>query len=178
METERLILRRWRRADRAPFARLNADPTVMEFYPAPLSAEESDAMADRIESHFTQHEFGPWASELRETGEFVGYVGLAVPRFVAHFAPCVEIGWRLSAEQWGKGLATEGARAVIRYAFEKLALLEIVSFTVPANVRSRRVMEKLGMTHDPREDFDHPLLAEGHPLRRHVLYRLARISVP
>jgi RimJ/RimL family protein N-acetyltransferase len=178
METERLLLRRWRDADRAPFARLNADPTVMEFYPAPLSAEESDAMVDRIESHFRQHGFGPWAAELRETGEFIGYVGLAVPRFVAHFTPCVEIGWRLAAEQWGKGLATEGARAVLRYAFEVLALLEVVSFTVPANVHSRRGMEKLGMTYDPHQEFDHPLLAEGHPLRRHVLYRLARISLP
>jgi RimJ/RimL family protein N-acetyltransferase len=178
IETERLRLRRWRDADRAPFARLNADPTVMEFYPAPLSAEESDAMVDRLESHFLQHGFGPWAAELRETNEFIGYVGLAVPRFVAAFTPCVEIGWRLAAEQWGKGLATEGACAVIRYAFEVLALPEVVSFTVPANVRSRRVMEKLGMTRDPREDFDHPLLAEGHPLRRHVLYRLTRTPVP
>ncbi len=178
IQTERMLLRCWRDADRAPFARINADPDVMEFYPAPLSAAESDATVDRIESHFAQHGFGPWAAELRETGEFIGYVGLAVPQFVAPFTPCVEIGWRLAKEHWGKGLATEGGCAVLRHAFEVLALPEIVSFAVSANVRSRRVMEKLGMTRDPGDDFDHPLLAEGNPLRRHVLYRLARISVP
>jgi RimJ/RimL family protein N-acetyltransferase len=178
MQTDRLTLRRWSDADREPFAKINSDPVVMEFYPAPLSVAESNAMVDRIQAHFVQHGFGPWAAELREPGEFIGYVGLAVPRFVAAFTPCVEIGWRLAAEHWSKGLATEGARAVVRHAFEVLSLPEIVSFTVPANVRSRRVMDKLGMTHDPREDFDHPLLVEGHPLRRHVLYRLTRRALP
>jgi RimJ/RimL family protein N-acetyltransferase len=146
----------------------------MEFFPAMLSRAESDALVDRIEAHFTEHGFGLWAAQLRATGDFIGYVGLAVPRFTASFAPCVEIGWRLDAAYWGAGFATEGARAVARHAFEILGLAEIVSFTVPANMRSRRVMEKLGMTHDPKDDFDHPLMPLGHPLRRHVTYRLER----
>ncbi len=174
IETSRLILRGWRPADREPFAQLNRDAAVMEFMPGLLSREESDLAVDRIEAHFQQHGFGLWAAELRQSGLLIGYIGLAVPRFEAAFTPCVEIGWRLASDQWGKGLATEGALAVVRYAFEELALPELLSFTVPANARSRRVMEKLGMTHDERDDFDHPLLPEGHPLRRHVLYRLIR----
>jgi RimJ/RimL family protein N-acetyltransferase len=146
----------------------------MEFMPGILSREESDQLADRIEAHFRQHGFGLWAAELREGGQFIGYIGLAVPRFDAAFTPCVEIGWRLAFAHWGRGLATEGAREALRYAFEDLVLPSLVSFTVPANTRSRRVMEKLGMTHNPQDDFDHPLLLPGHPLRRHVLYRLER----
>jgi RimJ/RimL family protein N-acetyltransferase len=176
--TDRLRLRGWRDSDREPFARINRDPLVMEFFPAPLSAPESSVLFDRIESHFVQHGFGLWAAELRETAAFIGYIGLAVPRFNAAFTPCVEIGWRLDAAWWGKGLATEGARAVARHAFHMLHLNELVSLTVPANLRSRRVMEKLGMTHDPREDFDHPMMPAGHPLRRHVLYRLKRTPAP
>jgi RimJ/RimL family protein N-acetyltransferase len=172
IQTPRLLLRGWRESDREPFARINRDPMVMEFFPGPLSAHESSALFDRIDLHFEQHGFGLWAAELRETGEFIGFIGLAVPRFVAASTPCVEIGWRLDSACWGKGLATEGARAVTRHAFNVLHLDELVSLTVPANVRSRRVMEKLGMTHDPREDFDHPMMPVGHPLRRHVLYRL------
>ena len=174
METDRLLLRRWRDEDREPFARLNSDPAVMEFFPARLSAVETGLMVDNIEAHLERHGFGLWAAELRATGEFIGFVGMAVPRFEAAFMPAVEIGWRLSAAHWGKGLATEGARAVVRYAFDVLRLDELVSFTVPENVRSRAVMEKLGMTHDPADDFDHPGIPEGHPLRRHVLYRLRR----
>jgi ribosomal-protein-alanine N-acetyltransferase len=146
----------------------------MEFMPAPLSREESDRFVNRIESHFRQYGFGLYAAELDESGCFIGYVGLAVPSFSAHFTPCVEIGWRLSADHWGQGLATEGARAVLSHAFGTLGLDEVVSFTVPANVRSRRVMEKLGMAHDPSDDFCHPNLPEDHPLSRHVLYRLPR----
>jgi len=172
LQTERLILRRWRADDREPFVRMNQDPAVMEHYPALLSRAETEAAMDRIEDHFAQRGFGLWAAELRETGTFIGYVGLTVPRFEAPFTPCVEIGWRLAHEYWGRGLATEGARAAVRCAFQNLGLGEIVSFTVPANERSRRVMEKLGMTHDAADDFDHPLLAEEHPMRRHVLYRL------
>jgi RimJ/RimL family protein N-acetyltransferase len=172
--TERLILRRWRPADRDPFARLNADPRVMEFFPSLLSRVESDAMVDRIEADFDRRGFGVCALELRADGSFLGFVGLDVPRFEAVFTPCVEIGWRLSAEHWGQGLATEGARAMVHHAFEALKLDALVSFTVPANMRSRRVMEKIGMTRDPAEDFDHPKLAPGDPLRRHVLYRLRR----
>ena len=176
IETDRLLLRRWRDSDREPFARMNRDPRVMEFLPALLSPDESNALSDRIEDHFAQHGFGLWAVELRASGEFAGFAGLAIPRFEAAFTPCVEIGWRIAPEYWGRGLATEGARAVARDAFDVLGLGQIVSFTTPANVRSRRVMEKLGMTHDPTEDFDHPLLPTGHPLRRHVLYRLKRES--
>ncbi|HKV04128.1 MAG TPA: GNAT family N-acetyltransferase [Candidatus Acidoferrales bacterium] len=174
IETERLVLRLWETRDREPFARLNSDPRVMEFMPGCLSAAESDVLVDRIEEHFRRHGFGLYAAELRKERLFIGYVGLAVPGFRAHFSPCVEIGWRLAAGHWGQGVATEGARAVARDAFERLKLAALVSFTVPANSRSRRVMEKIGMTHDPAEDFDHPNLPERHPLRRHVLYRLLR----
>jgi RimJ/RimL family protein N-acetyltransferase len=172
LETERLVLRRWRAEDREPFARMNCDAEVMEFFPAALTRAESDTLADRIEAHFEEHGFGGWAAEMRAEAVFIGFVGLAVPRFEAHFTPCVEIGWRLAREHWGKGLATEGARAAMRYAFAELGLAELVSFAVPGNVRSRRVMEKLGMTHDVRDDFEHPGLPEGHRLRRHVLYRV------
>ncbi len=174
LETERLILRPWRAADREPFARLNADPRVMQFFPRCLSLQESNHLADRIEAHFQRHGFGLFAVELRGTGSFIGFVGLSVPDFEAHFTPCVEIGYRLAAGYWNQGLATEGARAVLKYAFENLGIEELVSFTVPANLASRRVMEKIGMTHLPEDDFDHPKLPEGHPLRRHVLYRIHR----
>jgi len=174
LATERLLLRPWRESDRLPFQRLNADPRVMEFMPARLSAPESDQLMDRIEEHFEHCGFGLFAAELLENQTLVGYIGLAVPIFDAPFMPAVEIGWRLAAEYWGRGLATEGARAVLRYAFEDLALSSLVSFTAPKNLRSIKVMEKLGMVHDPGDDFDHPRLPEGHPLRRHVLYRLDR----
>jgi RimJ/RimL family protein N-acetyltransferase len=174
--TQRLILRRWREYDRAPFAALNADPAVMEFMPEPLGRQASDELADRIERHFGRHGFGLFAAELRETGGFIGFIGLSVPGFDAPFMPAVEIGWRLAAAYWGKGLATEGAREALRFGFETIGLDEIVSFTVPANLRSRRVMEKIGMTRDARDDFDHPRMPSGHPLRRHVLYRLTSAS--
>jgi RimJ/RimL family protein N-acetyltransferase len=173
-QTERLNLRHWLPSDREPFARLNADARVMEHFPNVLSREESDQGVDRIESHFQEHGFGLCAAELRETGVFIGFVGLAIPSFEAHFTPCVEIGWRLAAEYWGQGLATEGAREMVRYAFEVVKLNQLVSITVPANMRSRRVMEKLGMTRDPSDDFDHPNIPDGHSLRHHVLYRLQR----
>jgi RimJ/RimL family protein N-acetyltransferase len=171
-----LLLREWRQADREAFAAMNADARGMEFMPAVLSRAESDALARRIEAHFREHGFGLFAAELRKTGAFIGYIGLSVPRFQAKFMPCVEIGWRLAAEYWGRGLATEGARAVLQYGFGTLGLEEIVSFTVPANRASRRVMEKIGMRHCAEDDFDHPGLPEGHPLRRHVLYRVRRLE--
>jgi RimJ/RimL family protein N-acetyltransferase len=146
----------------------------MEFLPKRLTREESDAMVDRIEEHLRAKGFGLYAAELRSEGRFVGYIGLHIPTFKAHFTPCVEIGWRLASDVWGQGLATEGARAVIRHAFEDLGLSEIVSFTVPANHRSIRVMQKIGMTRDVAEDFEHPALPVGDPLRRHVLYRLRK----
>jgi len=174
LKTDRLLLRRWRDSDRLPFQQMNADPRVMEFFPASLSLAESDALVDRAQAHFDRHGFGPFAVELLETQSFIGFIGLSIPNFDAPFMPAVEIGWRLAFDCWNRGLATEGARSVIRFAFEDLGLDGPVSFTVPENLRSRRVMEKLGMTHDPRDDFDHPRLPEGHQMRRHVLYRLKR----
>lgn len=174
LKTDRLLLRRWRDTDREPFARLNADPRVMEFMPGALTPDESDGFLARIESHFEQYGFGLFAAELLRDQAFIGFMGLSVPTFHAHFTPCVEIGWRVVADHWGQGLATEGGQEIIRYAFRVLGLEALVSFTAALNLRSQRVMEKLGMTHDPAEDFDHPRLPEGHPLRRHVLYRLRR----
>ncbi len=172
LRTGPLVLRPWRDGDLAAFAALNADPRVMEFLPAVLDRAASDAMAERIRDHFIQHGYGLWAVEVPGDVDFAGFVGLNVPPFEAHFTPCVEIGWRLAADCWGRGYATTGARAVLDFAFENLGLAEVVSFTVPDNVRSRRVMERLGMTHNPADDFEHPKLPEGHALRRHVLYRI------
>ena len=174
LSTARLLLRAWRDEDRPAFAALNADPAVMEFFPGVLERAESDAMAERIRAHWARHGFGLWAVEVPGVAPFIGYVGLSAPRFEAAFTPCVEIGWRLAAAHWGRGYATEAARAALAHGFGELALTEIVSFTVPANGRSRAVMERLGMRRDPAEDFDHPLLPPGHPLQRHVLYRLGR----
>jgi RimJ/RimL family protein N-acetyltransferase len=172
--TERLLLRRWRTEDRAPFAVMNGDARVMEHFPKVATVAESDAQVERIEAHFAARGFGLWAVEIPGVAPFIGFVGLNVPRFEAHFTPCVEIGWRLAVEHWGRGYATEAARAVLDVGFEQVGLTEIVSMTVPANVRSRRVMEKLGMTHDPAENFAHPMVEEGSPLKEHVLYRLQK----
>jgi RimJ/RimL family protein N-acetyltransferase len=174
LTTPRLHLRRWRRTDLAPFYELNADPRVMEHFPKLLARAESDALAQRFEQHFEQHGFGPWALEVFGSDPFIGFTGLSIPAYETPFTPCVEIGWRLAFPFWRRGYATEAARSVLHFAFEKLGLAEVVSFTVPANTRSRAVMERLGMRHCPNEDFDHPKLPEGHPLRRHVLYRLPR----
>jgi RimJ/RimL family protein N-acetyltransferase len=176
LRTPRLLLRQWRPTDREPFAALNADPRAMEHFPALLSRAESDARVDAVLAHFEQHGYGLWAAEVPGAAPFIGFIGLNVPRFEAHFTPCVEIGWRLAPEHWGRGYATEGAEAALQFGFQTLRPTEIVSYTVPANVRSRRVMEKLGMTHDPHEDFAHPLLPAEHPLSRHVLYRLQRVA--
>ncbi len=173
LKSKRLLLRRWRDEDREPFAAMNADPRVMKHFPAPLTGEQSDALIDRIESKFDERGFGLWAVEIVSSGQFAGFIGLSVPGFEAHFTPCVEIGWRLAAEHWGNGYATEGARRVLQFAFEEAKLESLVSFTVPANKASTRVMEKIRMHHDPADDFDHPLIAADNPLRRHVLYRLS-----
>jgi ribosomal-protein-alanine N-acetyltransferase len=172
LNTERLKLRRWRQGDREPFAALNADPAVMEHFPAPLRREESDALIERIESGFECHGFGLWALELRDGGEFAGFVGLAVPPFEAHFTPAVEVGWRLARSAWGYGYASEAGCAALAFGFERVGLGEVVSMTAVGNRRSRAVMERLGMTHDPADDFEHPALPEGDSLRRHVLYRI------
>ena len=174
LRTERLLLRRWQDADREPFAALNADPAVTEFLPSPITRSDSDAMVDRIEAGFDENGFGLWAAEVPGVAAFVGFVGLSRPRFDAHFTPAVEVGWRLSAEHWGNGYATEGGQATLAFGFEVLDLDEIVSFTTVGNARSRAVMERLGLSHDPADDFDHPALAAGSPLRPHVLYRIGQ----
>lgn len=172
LRTPRLVLRAWRESDLAPFAALNADPRVMEHFPSVLTRAESDALVARLNAAIEQRGFGFWAVEVQASEQLVGFVGLSVPSFEAHFTPCVEIGWRIAFEHWGKGIATEGARASLDAAFRELGLAEVVSFTATTNERSMRVMERLGMRHDEREDFDHPALPEGHALRRHVLYRI------
>ncbi len=172
LRTARLVLRPWRVADRVPFAALNADPEVMEHFPAVLSRAESDALVDRIEAGWAQDGLGLFAVEA--AGDFVGFVGLARPGFSAHFTPAVEVGWRLARSAWGRGYAPEAAVAALRFGFVDCGLDEIVSFTTVANANSQRVMTKIGMTRNPGEDFDHPALPEAHPMRRHVLYRLAR----
>lgn len=177
LRTERLLLRRWRDEDREPFAALNADPAVMEHFPDPLVREESDALAARIEREFERHGFGLWALELRGGG-FIGFAGLAVPPFEAHFTPAVEVGWRLARSAWGNGYATEAGRAALAFGFERLGLAEIVSMTAVGNARSRAVMERLGMTRDPADDFEIPTLPPGDPLRAHVLYRIGPSQVP
>jgi RimJ/RimL family protein N-acetyltransferase len=174
LRSRRLRLRAWRAADLAPFAAINADLQVVEHLPGVLSQKESDAMAERIANHFVVHGFGLWAVEVPGVAPFIGYIGLSLPTFEAPFTPCVEIGWRLDSDYWGQGYATEGATAALAHGFGELGLAEIVSFTVPANLRSRRVMERLDMQRDAADDFDHPLYAPGHRLRRHVLYRLTR----
>lgn len=174
LRTERLWLRAWRDEDREPFAAMNRDPAVMEHYPAVLSRAESDALADRVAARATEHGWGLWAVEIVAHGDFAGYVGLSPHTFEAHFNPSVEVGWRLAHQYWGRGYAPEGGRAALDYGFDVLGLGEIVSFTTVANVRSQRVMRKLGMTSDPSDDFDHPLLPGGHPHRRHVLYRIRK----
>ena len=168
LRTERLILRRWRETDREAFARMNADPEVMRYFPRPLTREESDAYVDRIELQFDERGFGLWALEVPGVAPFIGYAGLSVPPFM----PGVEIGWRVDSPYWGHGYATEAARATLADAFARVGLKEVVSFTSPLNSRSVAVMERLGMTHDPADDFDHPNVPEGHRLRRHVLYRI------
>jgi len=176
VRTSRLILRRWRDEDLAPYAALNADSRVMQHFPAVLSRVESDAQATRIRKHWDDHGFGLWAVEVDGGAPFVGFIGLQRVPFDAAFTPAVEVGWRLAFEAWGYGYATEGARAALGYGFGALGLREIVSMTVPSNERSWRVMEKLGMKRAHGEDFDHPRLPEGHPLRRHILYRAAFAS--
>jgi RimJ/RimL family protein N-acetyltransferase len=174
LSSARLQLRPWRDEDLPAFAALNADPEVMEYMPKCLAREESDALTARIREGLTRYGFGLWAVEVIGVSAFIGFTGLSVPSYETHFTPCVEIGWRLARKYWGFGYATEAARLAMDYGFRSVGLEEIVSFTFVGNVRSRRVMEKLGMARSPEDDFDHPRLEESHPLRRHVLYRLNR----
>ncbi|VVE13448.1 GCN5 family acetyltransferase [Pandoraea aquatica] len=170
--TGRTILRQWRTSDLPLFAALNADREVMRHFPTTLDRAQSDAVALRLAQHLDTHGYGPWALEIPGVTPFAGFVGLMRVGFDAPFVPAVEIGWRLARAWWSKGYATEAADAAARYAFETLGMDDLVSFTVPANVRSRAVMQRIGMRHCPDEDFLHPLIPPGHRLRRHVLYRL------
>jgi RimJ/RimL family protein N-acetyltransferase len=172
--TKRLILRRWRDEDRAPFAAMNADPAVVEHLQGPLTRERSDDFVERIESHWDEHGWGLWAVEVPGVAPFIGYVGLWPAEYVR--PGMVEVGWRLAREHWGRGYATEAAREALRFGFEEVGLDEIVSFTVPQNTRSRAVMERIGLVRDPAGDFEHPRVdAARYPrLVPHVLYRLDR----
>jgi len=172
-ETRRLLLRQWRPADREPFAALNADPIVMAYFPARLARGESDALADRCERLIAERGWGAWATEIKATGEFIGFVGLHIPQDNLPMSPCVEILWRLAQAHWHQGFATEAARGALHIGFEVLGLPEIVSFTVPSNIRSRAVMERLGMRMDAAT-FEHPGVPDGHVLRTHCNYRLSR----
>jgi RimJ/RimL family protein N-acetyltransferase len=174
INTGRLVLRRWRESDREPFAAMNADPAVVEHLQGPMSRERSDDFIDRIERHWDEHGWGLWAVEAPGVAPFVGYVGLWPADYVAE--GMVEVGWRLARQHWGRGYATEAAREALRFGFDEVGLDEIVSFTVPANERSWRVMERIGLRRDPDGDFDHPRVdAAAYPhLVRHVLYRLDR----
>jgi RimJ/RimL family protein N-acetyltransferase len=174
LHTSRLLLRPWRDQDIAGMVAMNADPRVMEHFLGTLTPAEIQAMVARSQQHFIHHGFGLWAVEAVGIADFLGFVGLSVPKFESHFTPCVEVGWRLLHEHWGRGYATAAARAALAFGFEDRNLEQIVSFTVPANHRSRRVMERLGMTHSPADDFDHPNVPPNPPLRRHVLYRITR----
>lgn len=172
-ETDRLKLRQWQPEDRDPFATLNADPQVMEFFPAPLDRAASDAMVDRCQFEITDRGWGLWAAETKDTSQFIGYVGLHIPGYDLPFSPCVEIGWRLAVPFWGKGLATEAARGALQVGFESIGLAEIVSFTTIKNVRSRAVMERIGMQ-ETETIFQHPLVSVDSDLGKHCLYVLSR----
>lgn len=172
--TDRLILRRWREEDYEPFAALNADPAVMEYFESTLPREKSVEWAKTINGRIDEHGFGWWAVEVKGGASFIGFVGLNVPRDpTLPFMPAVETGWRLAREHWGHGYATEAARASVDYGFTQLGLTEIVAYAVGANARSRRVMERIGMTYDPSGDFDYGDFPAGHPFRRHVIYRMS-----
>ena len=176
LTTPRLILRTWREEDLEPFAQLNADERATQYLLHRLTRAQSDALVARISAHFERTGFGLWAVEAPGLAPFIGAVGLVVPGFSAAFTPCVEIGWRLAPAFWGRGFASEAARAALAFGFEKAGLDEILSFTVPANQRSQAVMQRLGMTRSAAEDFDHPLVPAGHPLLRHVLYRMSKAA--
>jgi len=174
LETERLLLRRWRDRDLDAFAALNADPEVMEHFPAVLTAEESNQLLRRIDRHFEEYGFGLWAVEIKWAKRFIGFCGLAVPTFETHFTPAVEIGWRFAKDQWGSGYATEAATLVLDFGFEEADLEQILSWTVAANQRSQKVMQRLGMARAPELDFDHPRLLHDERHRRHIVYRITR----
>ena len=176
ISTERLILRTWQIEDEEAYFKINQDPKVIEFLSGPLTRKQVQDFIQYVRRHDEQHGYTTWAVELKETGALMGFIGLNTVAWQAHFTPAVEIGWRLGAEYWGKGYATEGAKAALDYGFKHCNLPEIVAFTVPANIRSIRVMEKIGLHRDIHGDFAHPKLPKDHPLSKHVLYRLSRSS--
>ena len=170
ISTPRLKLREWKEEDKDPFLKLNSDPRVMKFMPKLLSKQESDHFVERIKIKFKEDGYSFFAVELIENETFIGLIGLSIPKFDSFFTPCVEIGWRLAYDYWGNGYATEGAKASLKYGFQELNLSEVFSFTVPENIRSRQVMERIGMNYV--DEFNHPLLPQGHPLEKHVLYKI------
>ncbi|WP_420421959.1 GNAT family N-acetyltransferase [Simkania sp.] len=174
LETKRLLLRHWKTEDLLLFAEMNADPPVMEYFHKMLSPDESNQLAQKFQRELEEKEYGLWAVEVKNETSFIGFVGLHLQAFEAHFTPCIEIGWRLAHQYWGKGYAYEAASKVLAYAFETLKLEEIVAFTLPSNTPSRKLMEKLGMTYDPKDDFENSKLPQGHPMRPHVLYRMKK----
>ncbi|MGH9054262.1 MAG: GNAT family N-acetyltransferase [Acidimicrobiales bacterium] len=172
--TDRLLLRAWVGADREPFAEMNANPEVMEHFPSTLSRSESDELVEAIMAGFDRDGFGLWVLELRDDGRFMGFTGLSVPGFEAPFTPSVEVGWRLARWAWGNGYATEAASAALDFGFSRAGLDEVVSLTSFQNIRSQAVMQRLGMTREPADDFEHPRIPSGHRLRPHVLYGISR----
>lgn len=167
---EHLVLRQWKESDLEPFAGMNADPEVMRYFPALLTRAQSESDMNVLRRQIDERGWGLWVVEV--DGAFAGFTGLAIPRFTAHFTPCTEVGWRFRREFWGRSLAYRAAGQALSYGFDTLKLAEIVSFTAATNIRSQKLMQRLGLTRDPREDFEHPMLPEGHVLRRHVLYRV------
>ncbi|CEG56596.1 GNAT family N-acetyltransferase [Legionella fallonii] len=174
LETERLLLRAWKDEDIGAFFVMGQDPTVMEFFPGLWSMDMVTSFINRMNSQLADKAFTLWAAEEKNSKNFIGFIGLNSPIWEAHFTPCVEIGWRLATPFWGKGYATEGAKRALEYAFKSLKLEEVVAFTVPDNLRSRRVMERIGMTRDLNGDFLHPKLDHDSPFAKHVLYTIQR----
>jgi 3-dehydroquinate dehydratase / shikimate dehydrogenase len=174
LESERCILRQWKDEDLSIFTKMNQDPLVMEFFPATLTASQSKKLAENIQQELQTKPYGLWAVELKKGHSFIGFAGLHEQNFEAPFCPCIELGYRLDPSFWGHGFATECGKTIFRYAFETVQLEEVVSFTFIHNFRSRKVMERLGMTHNPEDDFMHPKLAAQDPLRPHVLYRMTK----
>ncbi len=174
LETDRLILRTWVDEDLESMFAINQDPKVMEYFPSLQNLEMTKNFIDKVNTHFENHGYSLYASARKDTKEFIGFIGLLIADFESHFTPATEIGWRLSSNHWGQGFATEGAKAVLDYAFRELKIPEIVSFTAAGNSKSIKVMQKIGLQHNERDDFDHPKLEDTSPLKRHVLYRLSR----
>ena len=171
LKTPRLNLRQWRTDDCPLFAELTSDPEVMRYFPATLDRVSSDALVSFFQTSITHYGWGFWAAEITETAEFIGFIGINQPTQQLPFSPCVEIGWRLAKQFWGKGYASEGASACLKFAFEELALTEVVSMTPLLNHRSEKVMQRIGML-DTKQNFIYPTIPEGHKLAEHVLYKI------